>query len=108
MFSNNRAEVREREREREREGEVYLSEGISLSYGIFNANIWIMTKCLIVIINVYLIFHCLFLIGLFLFVYRLMYSYLKLINLNRSFWFIEHTLIGTTASNQSRFGSNEN
>ena len=37
-----------------------LINGISTSYGLFNAAIWVICKCLIVIITIFSMFHCIF------------------------------------------------
>ena len=50
---------------------VYLFNGISIPYGLFDAEIWFIHKCLIVIITIFLMFH-----SAFLFVYNLLFTQL--------------------------------
>ena len=39
---------------------VYLFNGTSISHVLFNAEIWFTSKCLIVVISIFSMFHCIF------------------------------------------------
>ena len=63
-----------------KEGLFYLFNGISTPYGLFNVIIWLIYKCLIVIITIFSMFIALVLNGTFLFINNHLFAHSYMIS----------------------------